>query len=90
MTQGTRSAEAVWTLGAPAVPVGDDPDGLTLEHTGEVPSVTATAPGELRIAAGAVGLRLRPVTGESCRGRSCRPWTARPRTARTPCSPPCP
>ncbi|MFE7379249.1 DUF6801 domain-containing protein [Streptomyces zhihengii] len=69
VTQGTRSAEAVWTLGAPAVPVGDDPDGLTLEHTGEVPSVTATAPGELRIAAGAVGLRLRPVTGGELSGQ---------------------
>ncbi|TXS41985.1 hypothetical protein EAO77_35620, partial [Streptomyces sp. t39] len=69
MTQGTRAAEAAWSLAAPGVPVDGGPEGLTLEHTGAVPSVTATAPGDLRIAAGAVALRLRPVTGGELSGQ---------------------
>jgi hypothetical protein len=65
--QSTRSAEAAWAhLAAPVTPLGDG-GRLELEHTGQVPSVTVTAHGDVTFSAGPVSLRLLPETTDGSR-----------------------
>ncbi|WP_435609381.1 DUF6801 domain-containing protein [Streptomyces sp. C10-9-1] len=59
-----RTAEASWDrLTAPAAAPGPG-GGLALEHTGPVPAVTVTGPGDVAFRAGDIRLELHPETAD--------------------------
>jgi hypothetical protein len=79
VAQKGHSAEARWgALAAPAVPVPDGSGDLVLEHSGAVPSVTVTAPGDITFTADAMKLELRPRTGEETQPAALAPVDCRP------------
>ncbi|MEU9098490.1 DUF6801 domain-containing protein [Streptomyces sp. NPDC048361] len=78
VAQNGATAQALWLGTAPSVPL-TPPGSAVFRATGEVPTVTATSPGDLTVTAAGLTLAFRPVTTEGA--------ATDPATLSVPCTP---